>query len=158
MLNEIRGGSVNRERAVARLNNGNLLKGYMKEFSSDMTEIAVEEDGTGKLHLLRMEDMKAVFFVKSFEGDHEYRERKSYSNSKPRGQRVFVKFRDGESLVGFMDSDIPWEKGFFLSKRDNDKKGFFLLPADEDGNNLRVFVVSSSVDDVTIVPGQAEQP
>jgi hypothetical protein len=148
---------VNREMAVARLNNGSMLKGYLKVFSSDMDEISVEENGTGKLHLLKMEDMKAVFFVKSFEGDHEYRDRKSYGSSKSKGQRVFVKFRDGESMVGFLDGGVPWERGFFLSKQDKTQKGFFLLPSDEDTNNLRVFVVSSSVDDVTVVPGQAEQ-
>ena len=149
---------MNREMAVARLNNGSMLKGYMKDFSSDLDEISVEEDGTDKLHLLKIGDVKAVFFVKSFEGDHDYRDRKVYSHSKPRGQRVFVKFRDGEGMVGFLDSAIPWERGFFLSKQNSSRKGFFLLPADEDGNNLRVFVVSSSVDDVTVVPGQADQP
>jgi hypothetical protein len=68
-----------------------------------------------------------------------------------------VKFRDGESMVGFLDGELPWDKGFFLSKQENGRKGFFLLPADTEGNNVRVFVVSSSVDDVTVVPGQADQ-
>jgi hypothetical protein len=157
MLNEIRGGNVNRDMAIARLNNGSLLKGYVKDFSTDLSEIAMEVDGTGTLHTVTMEEMKAVFFVKSFEGDHEYREKKTYSRSKPRGQRVFVKFRDGESMVGFLDGELPWDKGFFLSKQENGRKGFFLLPADTEGNNVRIFVVSSSVDDVTVVPGQADQ-
>jgi hypothetical protein len=64
---------------------------------------------------------------------------------------VFVKFRDGESLLGFLEGDFPWEKGFFLSRQDKGLKGFFLLPVDEDANNIKVFVVSSSVVDVTVV-------
>jgi len=52
---------------------------------------------------------------------------------------------------------VPWERGFFLSKKDSDLKGFFLLPVDEDTNNIKVFVVASSVDDVTVVPNQVEQ-
>ena len=145
------------EKTVMRLNNGKLLKGYMKDFSADRSELTVEETETARLHLIRTEDLKAVFFVKSFEGDHDYRERKSYGITKTKGQRVFVKFRDGESMVGFLEGEVPWEHGFFLSKQDSDLKGFFLLPVDEDTNNIKVFVIASSVDDVTVVPSQVEQ-
>ena len=144
------------EKTVTRLNNGNLLKGYMRDFSPNRNELTVEEKGTARQHLVKIEDLKAVFFVKSFEGDHEYRERKSYGIAKIKGQRVFVKFRDGESMVGFLEGEVPWERGFFLSKQYSDLKGFFLLPVDEDTNNIKVFVVSSSVDAVTVVPNQAK--
>ena len=143
------------EKTVTRLNNGDLLKGYMKNFSPDRNELTVEEEGSDNQRQVKIGDVKAVFFVKSFEGDHAYKERKSYSLTKTKGQRVFVKFRDGEGLVGFLEGDVPWQRGFFLSKQDSDLKGFFLLPVDEDTNNIRVFVVSSSVDAVTVVPNQA---
>jgi hypothetical protein len=131
-----------------------LLKGYIREFSPAQNEVTIEEEVTGDLHPVKIGDVKAVFFVKSFEGDHEHKERKSYGIAKIKGQRVFVKFRDGEGLVGFLEGDVPWEKGFFLSKQDSNLKGFFLLPVDEDTNNIKVFVVSSSVDAVTVVPNQ----
>ena len=153
MLNER--GNVNMEKAVTRLIDGKLLKGYIREFSPDQNEVTIEEEVTGDLHPVKIGDVKAVFFVKSFEGDHEHKEKKSYGSVKIKGQRVFVKFRDGEGLVGFLEGDVPWEKGFFLSKQDSNLKGFFLLPVDEDTNNIKVFVVSSSVDAVTVVPNQA---
>ncbi len=140
------------EKSVVRFTNGRLLKGYLGDFSPDKEEVALLEVETGKVHMLRVIDMKAVFFVKSFEGDFDYREKKSYGKRKPTGNRVFVKFKDGERLVGFLDGRVPWEKGFFLSNKENDGKGFFLLPVDEDTNNIKVFVISSSVDDVTVVP------
>jgi hypothetical protein len=149
--------NVSMEKTVTRLNNGNLLKGYMKDFSPDRDQLTVEETEADRQHLVNIGDVKAVFFVKSFEGDHDHRERKSYGIAKIKGQRVFVKFRDGESMVGFLEGEVPWERGFFLSKQDRDLKGFFLLPVDEDANNIRVFVVASSVDDVTVVPNQVEQ-
>ncbi|MBS1126889.1 MAG: hypothetical protein H6Q93_878, partial [Nitrospirae bacterium] len=34
------------EKTVTRLNNGNLLKGYMKNFSPDRNELTVEEEGS----------------------------------------------------------------------------------------------------------------
>jgi len=137
---------------VVRFNNGSILKGYLGDFSPDREEVALREVETGEVHTLRVDDMKAVFFVKSFEGDFDYREKKSYGIRKQTGNRVFVKFKDGERLVGFLDGKVPWEKGFFLSSKENGGKGFFLLPVDEDTNNIKVFVISSSVDDVTVVP------
>jgi hypothetical protein len=143
------------EKVVTRLISGKVLKGYINEFSADQTEVNITEEATGDLHPVKIGDAKAVFFVKSFEGDHEHKEKKSYGIAKIKGQRVFVKFRDGEGLVGFLQGDVPWEKGFFLSKQCSDSKGFFLLPVDEDTNNIKVFVVASSVDAVTVVPNQA---
>ncbi len=140
------------EKSVVRFTDGRMLKGYLGDFSPDKEEVALLEVDTGKVHMLRVNDMKAVFFVKSFEGDFDYREKKSYGKRKPTGNRVFVKFKDGERLVGFLEGRVPWEKGFFLSNKENDGKGFFLLPVDEDTNNIKVFVISSSVDDVTVVP------
>jgi small nuclear ribonucleoprotein (snRNP)-like protein len=144
------------EKVVVRLNDGGLLKGYLRDFSPALPELSFEEAGTAGTRPVKFEDVKAVFFVKSFEGDQEYREKKSYGATRTKGQRVFVKFNDGESLVGFLEGEVPWEKGFFLS-RQRDLKGFYLLPADEDTNNTKVFVVASSVSDVTVVPAQAEK-
>ncbi len=140
------------DKAVLRFNNGNVLKGYLKDFSPNMSEIALEESANRKIHAVKMDELKAIFFVRSFQGDSEYREKKAYGISKPRGQRVFIKFRDDESVVGFLEGDVPWEKGFFLSRQDKKSKGFYVTPVDEDSNNIRVFVVSSSVKDVTVVP------
>lgn len=147
-------GNVSMEKVVTRMIDGKLLKGYITEFSPEQSEVNIEEEATGDLHPVKIRDVKAVFFVKSFEGDNEYKERKSYGITKIKGKRVFVKFRDGEGLVGFLEGGVPWQRGFFLSKQESDLKGFFLLPVDEDTNNIKVFVVSSSVDAVTVVPSQ----
>ena len=144
------------EKVVVRLNDGGVLKGYLKEFSPGLPELSVEEDGTDRRIPVKLEEVKALFFVKSFEGDNEYREKKAYGATRAKGQRVFVKFSDGESLVGFLEGEVPWEKGFFLSKQ-RDLKGFYLLPSDKDTNNIKVFVVASSVIDVTVVPAQTER-
>ncbi len=143
---------VGRERSVVRLNDGSLLKGYLKDFSPGKATVVLQEAETDEVHKLKTADVKAVFFVRTFEGNYDYNEKKSYGIRRPMGKRVFVKFRDGERLVGFVEGTVPWEKGFFLSKRENKEKGFFLLPVDEDTNNIKVFVISSSVDDVTVVP------
>jgi hypothetical protein len=141
-----------RDRSVMRFRDGSMVKDYVKDFSPDNEDVVVDEAGTGKEHRVRLDDMKAVFFVKSFEGDYDYKEKKSYGMRRPVGNRAFVRFKDGECLVGFLEGKVPWSKGFFLSNKGGGMKGFFLLPADEDANNIKIFVVSSAVDDVTVVP------
>jgi len=141
-----------KEKAVVRLLDGTMAKGHLINFSPCGTTIKVEEAGAGKLLSFDIENTKAVFFVRSFEGNRAYKEKKAYGAVKVKGNRVFIKFRDGESAVGFLEGDVPWDKGFFLSKRQGDVKGFFILPVDEDANNKKIFVVYSAVADVTVVP------
>jgi hypothetical protein len=71
-----------------------------------------------------------------------------------KGQRFFVIFRDGEGMTGFLEGEVPWETGFFLSKRNRGLNGSYLLPADNDADNMKVFVVASSVEDVTVTPNR----
>ncbi|MEW6109342.1 MAG: hypothetical protein AB1632_09295 [Nitrospirota bacterium] len=139
-------------KAVLRFNNGNLLKGYLKEFSPNMSELTFHEAGTEKIIKVDVDELKAIFFVKSFEGDRGHKEKKSYGISRAKGHRVFIKFNDGESLIGFLEGDVPWNRGFFLSKHNKEIKGFILFPVDLDSNNIKVFVIASSVKDVTVVP------
>jgi hypothetical protein len=142
-----------REKVVMRFNDGRVLKGYLSLFSPELPEAVLEEEGAARAHKVSLRDVKAVFFVKSFDGNRGYKERKTYGISRTKGRnKVFIKFNDGESLVGFLEGGVPWEKGFFLSRQGFGATGFFLLPVDDDTNNIKVFVVASSVSDVTVVP------
>lgn len=139
-------------KVVFRFRNGEMKKGYLSEFSTFMKEAVLTEDSTGKNINVTIDELKAIFFVKSFEGDKEYKEKKSYGATSPKGHRVFIRFKDGEHMVGFLEGDVPWSHGFFLSKKADDSSGFFLLPVDTFSNNTKVFIISSSVNDVTVVP------
>ncbi|MBI5102167.1 MAG: hypothetical protein HZB33_10080 [Nitrospirae bacterium] len=141
-----------REKVVFRFNSGEVVKGFLTDFRPDLPTLDMEDASNGSRTRVPMEELKALFFVRSFEGDNEYKEKKAYGGSKAKGNRAFIRFRDGESLVGFLEGDVPWKRGFFLSKQGAEMKGFFLLPADEDTNNLKVFVIASSISDVTVVP------
>jgi len=140
------------DKVVIRFNNGTLLKGYIKEFSPESQHILFEEIGENSYKNIPWQELKAIFFVRTFEGDSEYREKKRYGIRKREGRKMFIKFNDGESMIGYLQGDVPWDKGFFLSRPDEKKKGFFLVPVDEESNNIRVFVVRSSVRDITALP------
>jgi hypothetical protein len=141
------------EKAVLRFIDGNILKGYLRDFSTTAEELCLQDANTEDVRTVSTGGLKAIFFVKSFEGNKEYYENKSYGARKAHGRRIFIKFTDGEDMVGFTDGDIPWKRGFFLSSHTvNNLKGFYLFPADEGANNIRIFVYAGAVRDVTVVP------
>jgi hypothetical protein len=39
-------------------------------------------------------------------------ERKAFGIRKNPGKKVFIKFSDYETLVGFIEGEVPWDKGF----------------------------------------------
>ncbi len=142
---------ANEERVVARFNNGIVLKGYAKNFSIDCDSFVLDETGSGKAHHIALAELKALFFIKTFEGNSKHRDKKIFSAGGKKGSKVYIKFLDEESLVGFVDGEIPWEKGYFLSKEGSKAKGFYLVPVDDCCNNVKVFVVASSVQDMTVM-------
>jgi len=139
------------EMIVARFRDGRLLKGFVKDFTIESDTIILSDRKTRKENRVLIEELKALFFVKNFEGSSKYVERKVFGIRKNLGRKVFIKFIDKESLVGFIEGEIPWDKGFSLAKLGKRAKGFFLTPVDGNSNNDRVFVVGSAIDNVTIM-------
>ncbi len=139
------------ERVVLRFKDGSVVKGSLRDFSETKRELSIEEHPTGRILTVSVDLLKAVFFVKSFDGDPSYREIKRYGISKEKGRKVYVRFKDKESLLGYLDGELPWRKGFFLSGTDGESTGFFLIPVDEGCNNTKVFVVGSAVDDIAVI-------
>jgi hypothetical protein len=139
------------EKVVARYSNGQTLKGYVTDFGVSSETVTVEDLETQSANKILIDDLKAIFFVKSFTGRGEYVEKKAFGIRKNPGRKVFVKFKDNETLVGYIDGDIPWAKGFSLAKEGNKAKGFFMVPVDSDSNNIKVFVVGTSIQDLTIM-------
>ena len=144
-------GNGEEKKIVARFRNGKLVKGYIRDFSVDSDTIVLNDPQTQQEQRVAIDDLKAVYFVKTFQGASEYIERKTYGIRKHLGRKVFVKFIDQESLVGFIEGEVPWDKGFSLEKLGKKVKGFFLTPVDGDSNNERVFVVGSAIADITIM-------
>ncbi len=136
---------------VARFNDGRVVKGYTNGFSSESKTIMVQEVKSGNVVDIPVAELKALYFIKSFDGDEERRERKAFGINANTGRKVYIKFNDRESLVGFIEGEIPWSKGFFLSKERSKANGFFVVPADSNSNNDKVFVVGSSIKDVTVM-------
>jgi hypothetical protein len=118
-------------RVVARYADGRLLKGYA-DFDPEQPSFRLVALGgpEGEGVEVRVKDLKALFFVRTFDGDPRHDESKDLYQPRPSGTRkVRVAFRDGEELVGY------------TRQLDRYPAGLFFTPLDPRSNNLRVFAV-----------------
>lgn len=127
---------------IARFVDGRVLKGHTRNFDPERPVFTLHLLGApddAEPTPIRLNDLKAVFFVKDFEGEPRYSERKAF-NDPTTGRRLSVRFNDGEVLVG---SSLTY---------DPLKTGFFLFPADRFSNNDKAFIVAASIAEVTKIP------
>jgi hypothetical protein len=124
-------------RIIARFRDNRIIKGFSQDFFPNKPSFHLNREIRGKspdLVQIQVNDLKAVFFVKSFEGNPEYNERKTFKEGdKPSGRKVEVIFEDGEMMQGSVLGYNPQQAGFFL------------FPSDPKCNNIRVFVVNDGV-------------
>lgn len=127
-------------KVVVRYTNGTVLKGFIQNFSpnKDWFHLIPADKPSGETMEIFMKRLKAVFVVRDFNGNPQYHERKNYFvGENPSGVKLEVIFADGEVMVGST-----------LLTYDPKRQGNFIIPADPQSNNIRVFVVSSAVKSV----------
>jgi len=127
-------------KVVVRYADGKVIKGYTQDFfpNKDRFHLQPQQQSTGQdTQQVLVKDLKAIFFVRDFGGNPTYDERRQFADSdKPQGRKMEILFKDGEKLVG---STLGYEPN---------RPGFFIHPADDKSNNIRVFVVQAFVDKV----------
>jgi hypothetical protein len=121
---------------AARFRDGRVVKGITSDFRPGRTFFHVSSGDGTKSERIYVEDLKALFFVKSFEGDPHRRDRKSFGHHRNSGRRVWIRFRDGEVFTGWTFSYTT------------DKDGFFLFPTDAASNIEKAFVVNEYIDEI----------
>lgn len=126
-------------RIVARFADGRMVKGTTQDFSvtRDYFHVILPEAGQPPVRV-GIPALKAVFFVKDYVGNKDYNERKAFDRLVP-GRKLQVVFKDGETLVGA------------TTGYDAARPGFFMVPADPQSNNDRIFVVARAVRAVAFI-------
>ncbi len=122
-------------RIVVRYLDGRLLKGFSQDFHASRQHFHLSPSIDGVVHrpvLVPMSRLKAVFFVRDFDGRPERQKRQTFDEPLP-GRRIEITFLDDEVIVGATLGYRP------------DGTGFFITPADSTGNNLRVFVIPGAI-------------
>jgi len=131
-----------RHRIVVHFRDGRLLKGYTQDFipAREIFHLTSEQAADrGRVYEIQCSDLKAIFFVKTFEGNRTYVEKKRFeeiTGAGSRGLKIRVEFPDGEVIRG---TSYDYSKKF---------RGFFVIPLDPTGNNEKIYVVSDAVHDV----------
>jgi len=126
------------QKVVVRYADGQLLKGFTQDFHGSKTQFSLWPSITASAHervVVPLARLKAVFFVRDFDGNPDHIEQKAFDDAPP-GRRIEVTLHDGEVVVGTT-----------LNYR-TDRSGFFISPADPHANNQRIFVVASAVQQV----------
>jgi len=122
-------------KVVVHYSGGLLLKGITNDFFPNKDLFHVIDEDTGELREVVLTELKAVFFVKGFEGESQYQDRTDVERT-GFGKKIQVDFKDGETVVGY-------SSGFTKNR-----PGFFVFPADPQSNNDRIYVITSATEDV----------
>jgi hypothetical protein len=126
---------------VARFADGRTVKGMSLSVAPERPTCHIRT-AEGSMVEVVMRDLKALFFVKSLEGDAKRNDAQQPDAADPRlrgAKLVELVFRDDERLVG-MIMRYPPVKTFF-----------FMVPADPDSNNIRMLVNRDQVKDMKIL-------
>lgn len=130
---------------VARFADGRILKGTSLDVDHNRPKFHIRgTDGT--MTQVALADLKALFFVKSMDGDSAHVEGREIAPVDPRlrGSRLLeVTFRDGETIVGLCmryPPKLPY---------------FFLVPVDSASNNVRILVNGEQLQGMQLVDAPA---
>ena len=130
------------QKIVVHLKGGAVHKGVTQDFApSRETFHVLPAEGGGVPLKIRMADMKAMFWVRDYLGNRDFVARRDFNPAKkPQGKPAVVTFEDGETIWGMVTED------------DAAAPGFFFVPADEADNNIKIFVVRTSLKELRWAP------
>ena len=137
-----------RNRVVVRFKDGRLLKGYTHDFTPVKETFHLSSSQEKDTSEIRTADLKAIFFVRTLEGNRDYDEKKRFDeadNPQLPGLKIKAKFSDGEVIRGTTQG---------YSKK---RKGFFIFPVDPQSNNERVYVLADALHDAKVGSGAEEE-
>jgi len=134
-----------KKKAVVKYQDGEIIKGWVEEFKPEresfilfpLTEYSEEERME-----IKYSSLKAVFFVRDFMGDKDYKKVRTFSvdlKITPSQRKLIVNFLDGEHLYGTSHSYGRY------------KVGFFVYPIDQKDNSNRIFVVRKAIENIRLM-------
>ena len=129
-------------KVVARYRDGRILKGFTHDFNQNKPVFHLAPaDNKNEVVEINTCQLKAVLFVKTFEGNKDYKGPAEAilleKFKKVPGIKLKIKFFDGEVMYGSTQGYDP------------ERKGFFVFPADQDANCERAFIIREATIDVT---------
>lgn len=123
-------------RVVLHYRNGKLIKGHTYDFAPGKERFHIAHGPDDKtVTEVSVGELKAVFYVATFEGNPKRRRPKAFSAEEMKsmpGLKLKVTFHDGEVIIG---TTAGWSRG---------RPGFFLTPLDKGDNSQRIWVIAGA--------------
>jgi hypothetical protein len=127
---------------VVHTKDGGIHKGVTHDFDPAQAGFhLLPAEGGGVPIRFKMDDLKALFYVKDYVGNRDFVARQQFDEAQRAARRAIVAFEDGEEIWGILGEGA-----------DDDGTGFFFFPADTRDNNIRIFVIRSAMKEVRPVP------
>jgi len=134
-------------RVIVRYANGSIVRGYLHQddiqgWHEDPDKQPTIRNADGDHEPVDVAGLKAIFFVKSFEGSQNYSEFKVFTHQ-PSGKGVWVRvhFQDGEVMEGIAPNALSTFSGSIFS----------LTPPDPQSNNESVIVAKNCLENMQIL-------
>ena len=127
-------------KVVVRYADKRVAKGFTSDFSPgrELFHLSPPLEAGGQPIVVRVGDLKAIFFVRDLVGNRERIDRQEFDPAHPKvGRRIKVVFKDGEVVLGTTHGYQPG------------RQGFFIVPADSASNNERCYVVAAATESVS---------
>jgi len=119
---------------------GNVLKGTTIDFlpKRPLFHLVIGGIHGEEIKKIVIDNLKAVFFVKDFDGDKNHHDAKGLDALSASGKKIRAVFKDGEIVSGY------------THVLNMDQPGLFLVPVDPKSNNERIFIVFSSLSQLEV--------
>jgi Family of unknown function (DUF6982) len=133
-------------KVVARYRDGRLIKGISQDIQPTKATFHVR-GADGKVVPVNLSDLKAVFYVRTLEGNSKYEEdlKPNPEDVRSRGSTLItLRFEDGETMV-CLTNGLPRNRQYY-----------FVVPVDARSNNIRILVNQAAV--VSIEVSGGDQP
>jgi hypothetical protein len=117
------------------------LEGYLNPLRVQTAEPLDLLTVNGEHRPISLKDVRAIYFVREFNGEYESERKAFLSRPKLDGLWVRLKFRDSETLEGVVPNDL-------LTLLDS---GIQLTPPDLNGAVTRIFVPREALAEVTVL-------
>lgn len=126
------------DRVVVHFLDRRIAKGMTGNFHAFKKFVDLKDNGSDAIRRVALNELKALYFVKSFGGNASYTV--NHNVSRPElGKRVKIRFKDGETLCGYTRSFSQ------------NNLGFLVVPSDPDCNNEKIFVNREATDSIAMI-------
>jgi hypothetical protein len=128
------------QKIVVHMKAGMIHKGITHDFDpEEATFHVLPAEGGGVPIRVRVDEMKALFWVRDYLGNRRFIARRDFAEVDGAGAKAIVTFLDGEEIWGT------------LERKEDSGAGFYLFPSDKRDNNVRIFVNRSALRELRLV-------